>query len=138
MYYLIRTGNVKEASIVAMDNETVLQRSEDLFVTFIKAWADSLDRRYALSLIVWAQTFSSLVFHYRLPTQLRDRLMAMFNSHVLHARDVDPFKIALFRIIGRIDAQRRNIPLVIGSTEDWAWFQLIMVCVHSKICDGFY
>jgi nuclear pore complex protein Nup93 len=54
--------------------------------------------------------------------------MANFNSHVLHAREVDPFKLALFRIIGRIDAQRRNIPLVIASTEDWAWFQLIMVC----------
>lgn len=58
---------------------------------------------------------------------MRERLVAVFNSHILHARDVDPFKLALFRIIGRIDAQRRNIPLVIGSTEDWAWFQLIMV-----------
>lgn len=55
--------------------------------------------------------------------------MANFNSHVLHAREVDPFKLALFRIMGRIEAQKRNIPLVIGSTEDWAWFQLAMVCV---------
>lgn len=56
--------------------------------------------------------------------------MANFNSHVLHAREVDPFKLALFRIIGRIDAQRRNIPLVIASTEDWAWFQLVLVSVN--------
>lgn len=55
--------------------------------------------------------------------------MANFNSHVLHAREVDPFKLALFRIIGRIGAQMRNIPLVIASTEDWAWFHLIMVCI---------
>jgi nuclear pore complex protein Nup93 len=58
--------------------------------------------------------------------------MANFNSHVLHAREVDPFKLALFRIIGRIEAQKRNIPLAIASTEDWAWFQLVMVCATAQ------
>ncbi len=70
---------------------------------------------------------------------LRERLLANYNSHVLHARDVDPFKLALIKIIGRIDPQRCNIPLVIASTEDWAWFQLAMVRInHARLISSKY
>ena len=69
----------------------------------------------------------------RLPLNLRERLVANYNSHLLHARDVDPFKLALIKVIGRIDPQRRNIPLVIASTEDWAWFQLAMVRIKRPM-----
>lgn len=48
MYYLIRTGHVREAATVAADFEGAISRHEELFATFIKAWAESADRRYVL------------------------------------------------------------------------------------------
>jgi nuclear pore complex protein Nup93 len=53
--------------------------------------------------------------------------MSSYNSHILHAPNQDPFKMALFKLMGRIDPQRRSIPLVTATTEDWMWFQLAMV-----------
>ncbi|KAF9507438.1 hypothetical protein BS47DRAFT_1304038 [Hydnum rufescens UP504] len=108
LYYLVRTGHLKETLEVATDSEVALNRHEELFTTFLKAWVESADRR--------------------LPHSLRDRLMANYNSRLLHARDVDPFKLALIKLMGRIDPQRRNVPLAIASTEDWIWFQLAMAC----------
>ena len=50
MYYLIRTGHIREAAAVASDFESALAKHEELFATFIKAWAESADRRYVHSL----------------------------------------------------------------------------------------
>ncbi|KAF8323007.1 nucleoporin-interacting protein NIC96 [Cantharellus anzutake] len=112
LYYLVRTGHLKEAIESASQHATILNSQEELFTTLLQTWAESPDRR--------------------LPLNLRERLLANYNSHVLHARDVDPFKLALIKLIGRIDPQRRNIPLVIASTEDWAWFQLAMASFRYR------
>lgn len=64
MYYLIRTGHVKEAASVAVEFESAISRHEELFTTFLKAWAESLDRRQVdnLDTRLFAYT-SSLDFH---------------------------------------------------------------------------
>jgi nuclear pore complex protein Nup93 len=46
---------------------------------------------------------------------------------MLHASTADPFKLALYKLIGKIDPQRRSVPQVTVTTEDWLWFQLAMV-----------
>jgi len=45
MYYLIRTGHIKEAANVASDYDGAISRCEELFTTFLKSWVDSSDRR---------------------------------------------------------------------------------------------
>ena len=45
MYYLIRTGHVREAANVASDYDGAISRCEELFTTFLKSWVDSSDRR---------------------------------------------------------------------------------------------
>lgn len=45
MYYLIRTGHVKDAAGVAREFEAALNKHEDLFATFIKTWSTSQDRK---------------------------------------------------------------------------------------------
>ena len=46
---------------------------------------------------------------------------------MLNSATADPFKLALFRLMGKIDPVRRSIPLVTATAEDWLWFQLAMV-----------
>lgn len=63
----------------------------------------------------------------RLPKILRDRLQTTYNSHILHSPNADPFKVALFKLIGRLDPNRRAVRRATNTAEDWIWFQLAMV-----------
>lgn len=56
--------------------------------------------------------------------------MTEYNLRIRHSSSSggnagDPFKHALYRLIGRIDV-RKNVP-VARTTEDWVWFQLSFV-----------
>ncbi|KAF8572547.1 hypothetical protein K439DRAFT_1378282, partial [Ramaria rubella] len=44
-----------------------------------------------------------------------------------HSPTVDPFKGVLFKLMGRLEPDKRNVPYVTATTEDWLWFQLAMV-----------
>jgi hypothetical protein len=46
---------------------------------------------------------------------------------MLHSATADPFKLALYKLMGKIDPSRRSVPQVTTTTEDWLWFQLAMV-----------
>lgn len=46
---------------------------------------------------------------------------------MLHSSTTDPFKLALYKIMGKIDPTRRSVAQVTVTTEDWLWFQLSMV-----------
>lgn len=57
---------------------------------------------------------------------MRDRLLAAYNSHVLHSPTTDPFKLALYKLIGKLDPTKRTVAFVTQGIEDWMWFQLAM------------
>src|SRR5262249_31607730 len=57
----------------------------------------------------------------------RDHLQTVYNAHMLHSSSTDPFKLALYKLMGRLEPSRRNVPQVTATTEDWLWFQLAMV-----------
>ncbi|KAJ1311621.1 hypothetical protein OPQ81_010098 [Rhizoctonia solani] len=107
MFFLIRTGHLREALDVANESADAIERSEQYFLSYLKAWVESSDRR--------------------LPKMLRDRLQTTYNSHILHSPNADPFKVALFKLIGRLDPTRRAVRRAIVTAEDWIWFQLAMV-----------
>lgn len=46
----------------------------------------------------------------------------------------DPYKILLYKVIGRCEVEKRNIPTVIRTTEDYLWLELVLVheSVHDK------
>ncbi|KAG8703494.1 hypothetical protein FRC09_004138 [Ceratobasidium sp. 395] len=107
IFYLVRTGHLREALDVANESADALERSEQYFLSYLKAWVESSDRR--------------------LPKILRDRLQTTYNSHILHSPNADPFKVALFKLIGRLDPSRRAVRRATNTAEDWIWFQLAMV-----------
>lgn len=60
---------------------------------------------------------------------MRDRFLSEYNQRIRHITDNqgDPFKHALYKLIGRTEISRRNVPGVTNTTEDWLWMQLMLV-----------
>ncbi|KAF8885239.1 Nup93/Nic96-domain-containing protein [Gymnopilus junonius] len=107
LFYLVRTGHVQEALAEALHLQQAIENREPSFVNHFKTWIESPDRK--------------------LPKAHRDHLQAVYNAHMLHSSTADPFKLALYKLMGKLEPQRRSVPLVTTTTEDWLWFQLAMV-----------
>ncbi|OLL25638.1 Meiotically up-regulated gene 87 protein [Neolecta irregularis DAH-3] len=104
LFYLFRSGYLTEAVQYAQTHESSIIRLERHFVSYLKAYATSSERR--------------------LPRQLRDRLHSEYSQRIRFTQD--PFKTALYKIIGRCDLSKRNLGDVCPTTEDWMWLQLIL------------
>lgn len=74
----------------------------------------------------------AIFFSCRLPKTHRDHLQAVYNAHMLHSSTADPFKLALYKLMGKLEPTRRSVPQVTTTAEDWLWFQLAMVNVISS------
>ncbi|KAL5534677.1 hypothetical protein ACEPAG_1141 [Sanghuangporus baumii] len=107
LFYLIRTGHREEALEEALAHAKGLEHREPGFVDYFKTWIGSPSGRLSKS--------------------ARDHLQTMYNTHMLNSATADPFKLALFRLMGKLDPARRSIPLVTATAEDWLWFQIAMV-----------
>ncbi|KAG8906220.1 hypothetical protein FRB99_007366 [Tulasnella sp. 403] len=109
MFYLIRTGHREEALEVALAFQKQLEDREPNFVAALRSWVESPDGRQVI------------------PRHIREHMFTSYNSHIAFDPDVDPFKQALFKLIARIEPNKKTVPLVTATTEDWIWFQLTMV-----------
>ncbi|OJT04938.1 Meiotically up-regulated gene 87 protein [Trametes pubescens] len=107
LFYLVRTGHAQEALEEATRFQGAIENRESSFISHLRAWVESADRR--------------------LPKPHRDQLHAAYNAHMLHSATADPFKLALYKLMGKIDPARRSVAQVTVTTEDWLWFQLSMV-----------
>ncbi|BFZ61356.1 nuclear pore complex subunit [Saitoella coloradoensis] len=106
IFYLIRAGRLEEAVKFTEANDAWFQNGERSFPTYIRTYATSPDRR--------------------LPRQLRDRLHADFNQRIRFlTEDTDPYKHAVYKIIGRCELNRRSLR-VLSTTEDWMWLQFAL------------
>lgn len=54
---------------------------------------------------------------------------------MLHLAAVDPFKLALYKLMGRLEPSRRPAPHAKSTLEDWMWFQLAMVRLSFRLVD---
>ncbi|KAK9241385.1 Nup93/Nic96-domain-containing protein [Lipomyces kononenkoae] len=110
IFYLFRSGHLQEALDYTLQNEGYFQKIERTFPIYLKAYVKSEDER-------------------RLPGDLAERLQAEFNHHirVYDPKTDDPYKYALYKLIGRCELNRKNVPEVLLVTEDWMWAQLMMI-----------
>lgn len=118
IYYLIRSGHYNEALkyVLSIEHEFRSREEDSNFVDYFKAWLESPDRK--------------------LSKYLRNRLLTEWNEHIRYIIDPvtnevhgDPFKYALYKIIGRCDMTYKKIPgdIVMPTVEDYLWFHLILV-----------
>ncbi|KAG0141236.1 hypothetical protein CROQUDRAFT_664119 [Cronartium quercuum f. sp. fusiforme G11] len=133
IFYLLRIGQAADAVQFAKSQETQIRKTEPNFLSYFTSWSTSPDRR--------------------LSKTLRDRFLAEYNQRVREvigsdggfggasnalnsATNVDPFKLAVYKIIGRVEIQRRNVPVAIASMEDWIWLQLVLVREADQALDS--
>ncbi|KAF8931015.1 hypothetical protein BGZ58_007898 [Dissophora ornata] len=107
IYYLLRSGHGKEACDFANENRPSLAPADQPFVDFLKAYVASEDRS--------------------LPQTMQDRLLVDFNQRIRYSSDtVDPYKLTLYKIVGRCEPNKRTTP-VVGALEDFIWLQLALM-----------
>ncbi|KAL1685920.1 Nup93/Nic96-domain-containing protein [Schizophyllum commune] len=107
LFTLVRTGRAEAALEVAVEAERAIEAREAGFVARFKAWLQAPDRQ--------------------LSRMEREELQNVYNAHMLHAKSTDPFKLALYKLMGKLEPTRRSVPVVTSTAEDWLWFQLAMV-----------
>lgn len=130
LFYLVRIGHAREALDEALAHRQVIEHREDSFVAHFRIWVESPDHRSVLRLAPPSHTPISQFVHlsFSLPKPHRDHVQAIYNAYMLHSTSVDPFKLALYKLMAKLDPAKRTVPLVTATTEDWLWFQLAMVC----------
>ncbi|CCD23246.1 linker nucleoporin NIC96 NDAI_0B02110 [Naumovozyma dairenensis CBS 421] len=115
IFYLLRAGLMQEALDLAMTNSSGFKKIEQSFLTYFQAYISSPENK--------------------LPTEFATKLHTEFNQHIKNSLNGDPYRLAVYKIIGRCDLTRRNISLVTLSLEDWIWYHLKLI-KEDVIDDG--
>ncbi|WRT63978.1 uncharacterized protein IL334_000905 [Kwoniella shivajii] len=106
IYYLVRCGYIDEALTLIAENQQHISRDDWSFPGAFKSALSSSERR--------------------LPKSQRDQLYNDFNAHIRNNPNVDQFKYALYKLVGRFELNRKTVK-VAATTEDWMWIQLSLV-----------
>ncbi|CEP63547.1 linker nucleoporin NIC96 LALA0_S08e05006g [Lachancea lanzarotensis] len=112
IFYLLRAGLAQDALEVAVANKLSFKKVEQSFLTYFKAYVSSKDRK--------------------LPNEFVIRLHTEYNQHIKNALDGDPFRLAVYKIIGRCDLTRKNISSITLSIEDWIWIHIMLIREDSS------
>jgi hypothetical protein len=124
---------MREALDEALAHRQAIEHREDSFVAHFRLWLESPDHRSVTHPCSPPRRHVlTASFSFSLPKPHRDHVQAVYNAHMLHSTSVDPFKLALYKLMGKLDPSKRNVPLVTATTEDWLWYQLAMVCFSSS------
>ncbi len=108
LFYLLRSGFVKEALQYVTDNERAFKSFDRNFQSYLACYARDQDRR--------------------LPPDLQARINSEFQSWTRTAPEntIDPYKLACYKVIGRCELSRRNLDNVNQKMEDWVWLQFAL------------
>ncbi|CCH60321.1 hypothetical protein TBLA_0C05250 [Henningerozyma blattae CBS 6284] len=107
IFYLLRSGLTQEALDMAVQNKNNFKKVEQSFLTYFKAYAASDDGL--------------------LPVEFATRLSTEYNQHIKSSMDGDPFRLAVYNIVGRCYLPKKTIPTVASSIEDWLWLHLRLI-----------
>ncbi|KAI9096903.1 Nup93/Nic96-domain-containing protein [Phlyctochytrium arcticum] len=111
VFTLVRCGKLKEAFQHIDKHGAFVQKHCPDFPAYFRAWSTNPTGR--------------------LPNDVRNRLLQEWNARIRdHENDneIDPFKFALYKIIGRCELMNRGIRnIAVTTTEDYMWLQLTLV-----------
>lgn len=108
LYYMVRAGHFQEALQLVLERKDIFETMSSSFAVYFKAWVDSPSH--------------NLSPHYK--EMVHAEYLQLFRPSSLS--QADPYKQALYKIIGRCDLSKRTLPQVAITTEDWLWLQLRM------------
>ena len=108
VYLLIRSGHPDLALKYVRDNEQLFS-TEPNFVRYFTEYMDSPSRR--------------------LRKATHDAITADYQRLEYGQQNVDPYKLILYKIIGRCELNKKRVP-EICTTEDYMWLQVSIRLSH--------
>ncbi|KAI9315892.1 Nup93/Nic96-domain-containing protein [Dichotomocladium elegans] len=106
VYLLIRSGHDNIALEYVEDNKDLFS-TEPRFIQYFREYVESPEKR--------------------LRKATRDAVLADYQQLEYGQRTVDPYKLIIYKIIGRCELSKKSNQDVIKSTEDYMWLQLTLV-----------
>ena len=108
IYFLLRSGHLKEAVEYVNDNKAAFQSISRNFVGYLSNYARSEDRRLS-----------------------RDYQMRIDSEYASWARgsaeeESDPYRNACYKIVGRCNLGLRQLDKIQPGVEDWMWLQFAL------------
>ncbi|KAH3674719.1 hypothetical protein WICPIJ_009498, partial [Wickerhamomyces pijperi] len=108
LFYLLRAGCYEDAIELVTESNDSFQKLERSFPLYLKSYCQSSDKR--------------------LSRELQGRIVNEFNQYFKHfSKDTDPFRYAVYKLIGKCDLSKKNLPSITLSIEDWIWFHLSLI-----------
>jgi len=106
IFYLLRAGCVHEILAYVKENLQAIQKIDRNFHHYIGSYCSNPDRK--------------------LSRQMVERMQSEFQQRNTDNSKQDKFRIAVYKIIGRIELNKRSLPDVCPTAEDWLWLQLVL------------
>jgi nuclear pore complex protein Nup93 len=115
IYFLIRTGHVKEADEFVHANAIAFRALDRNFAAYIRDYATNDDRR--------------------LREDLQARISSEYNQRLRIAPEnsIDPYRMACYKVIGRCDLKQRALEGIKQDIEDFAWVQLVLARELNRV-----
>ncbi|OBA20393.1 NIC-domain-containing protein [Metschnikowia bicuspidata var. bicuspidata NRRL YB-4993] len=112
VFYLMRSGLYAEAV-------DLTQANEEAFNKFDKNFPIYMSHFFKLGC-------------FDLPSELHERISSDYSQSLQYlnedAATFDPYKYAVYKIIGKCDLVKKNLPAALNlSIEDWLWFHLLIL-----------
>ncbi|KAH8714169.1 Nup93/Nic96-domain-containing protein [Ilyonectria robusta] len=106
VFYLLRSGHINEAAKYVNDNQQPFKSIDRTFPTYLNNYAASEDRRIS-------------------GRKMIDRCTNEYIQRSRNAPDntIDPFRMACYKVIGRIELSNRNLEGLNTDINDWIWLQ---------------
>ncbi|KAI8371915.1 Nup93/Nic96-domain-containing protein [Blakeslea trispora] len=104
VYFLIRTGHLQIAAQF-VEEQQALFFNERRFVTYFLEYAN----------------------HQNVSKSMREAIRTDFIRFSYGEDVVDPYKIILYKILGRCELHNKTVPDVIRNVEDFIWLQLVLI-----------
>ncbi|CAG58994.1 uncharacterized protein GVI51_F02013 [Nakaseomyces glabratus] len=111
-FYLLRSGHISECIEYLNSMKTFLKKIEQPIITYLKAKAANENGQ--------------------LTGDFLNKIQMEYNQHIKSSIDGDPYRNALYRIVGRCDLSRKNFSSITFSIEDWLWLHLCLVTNEPK------
>lgn len=112
LFYLMRSGLYAEAIELTTVNRDAFDKFDSNFPIYLNAFVKSDG--------------------FGLPSELQSRISSDFSQTFQFLNEespnLDPYKYAVYKIIGKCDLAKKSLPNAINlSIEDWLWFHLLLI-----------
>lgn len=115
VFYLLRSGHVSEAAQYVNDNSNHFRGIDRTFSTYLNNYAASEERRITAR-------------------KLQDRCTNEYMQRYRNAPEnsIDPFRMACYKVIGRVELSNRNLEGLNTDINDWIWLQFNLARESDK------